>query len=143
MIGSILVVCVGNICRSPVGERLLKDRLPRLRVESAGLGALVGEPVDAQMAEVAAQHGLDVSGHAARQFSRDLARSFDLVLVMEPGHRAEILASAPELSGKTMAFDHWLGGTGIGDPYRRARDVHERAYEAIERAADAWKMKLA
>ncbi len=142
MISSVLVVCVGNICRSPVGERMLRAHRPGLRVESAGLGAVVGAGVDADMAAVAQARGLDVDGHAARQFGREMGAEYDLILVMEPGHRAEILRNAPELSGKTMTFDHWTGGRGIPDPYRREASFHARVYDLIEEAAGEWAKRL-
>src|SRR3989338_2222591 len=118
MIRSVLVVCVGNICRSPVGERLLQTLAPQIAVTSAGLGAFVGQPADATASEVAAAYGLDLRGHAARQFTPALGQAADLILVMEPGHKAQISRDTPQLSGKTMLFDHWSGANGIADPYR-------------------------
>ena len=58
MFNKILVVCVGNICRSPTGERLLKNYQPALTVDSAGLGALVGKGADERAANVALDHTL-------------------------------------------------------------------------------------
>jgi Protein-tyrosine-phosphatase len=69
MFNKILVVCVGNICRSPTGERLLKSYLPSLHVESAGLGALVGKGADDSAADIAALHNISLEGHCARQLS--------------------------------------------------------------------------
>ena len=65
----ILVVCVGNICRSPVGERVLADRLPHHQVSSAGIGALVGHGPDKTASDVAAARGVSLEGHIARQFT--------------------------------------------------------------------------
>ena len=59
MFEKILVVCVGNICRSPTGERLFRERLPGRQVSSAGVSALVDKPADKVASEVAQQHGLD------------------------------------------------------------------------------------
>lgn len=142
MIGSILVVCVGNICRSPVGERLLAARLPDMTVASAGLGALVGYPADELANDVAAERGLSLAGHAARQFTPELAAGYDLILVMEPKHKAEIVRTAPHLSGKTMLFDQWSGARGIDDPYRRSRDTHGRVQDEIAKAVDGWVQRL-
>lgn len=58
MFNNILVVCVGNICRSPTAERLLQRYHPELKVESAGLGALVGKGADPTAISVAAEHQL-------------------------------------------------------------------------------------
>lgn len=146
-VNAILVVCVGNICRSPVGERLLAARLLErgraITVTSAGIGALVGHAADATAAEVAQAHGLSLDGHVARQFSRALGAAQDLILVMEPGHRREIARTAPDLSGRVMQFDHWLGGAGIEDPYRRPRLIHEGVFARLSDAAESWAAKLA
>ncbi|WP_417626291.1 low molecular weight protein-tyrosine-phosphatase [Pararhodobacter aggregans] len=145
-VNHILVVCVGNICRSPVGERLLAKSLAESGaatvVTSAGIGALVGHAADETATEVAAEHGLSLDGHSARQFTRELGQQADLILVMEPGHRHEIARRAPDLSGRVMLFDHWVGGKGIPDPYRHPRAFHETVYDLIAKAADGWAGKL-
>ncbi|SNS30207.1 low molecular weight protein-tyrosine-phosphatase [Antarctobacter heliothermus] len=147
MFRSVLVVCVGNICRSPVGERLLSARLRNcgssISVSSAGIGALVGHCADETAAAVAAEHGVDLDGHVAQQFSRELGLDHDLILTMEPGHRREIIKVAPDLSGRVMLFDHWQGGKGIADPYRRSRQFHEEVFSLIDTAGSAWAAKLA
>lgn len=142
MIKSVLVVCVGNVCRSPLGERLLKERLPHLSISSAGIGALVGAAADADATAVAQGYGVSLDGHVARQFDAALAGGHDLILVMEPGHRRQILERAPELSGRVMLFDQWVGGKGIPDPYRRSREFHEATYALVVKAADAWAERL-
>ena len=81
MFNKILVVCVGNICRSPTGEALLKQKLPNHTIASAGVGALVGDPADAQASQVAQQHGVDLSTHVAQQLTSELAAQYDLMLV--------------------------------------------------------------
>lgn len=143
MIRSVLVVCVGNICRSPLGERILRATLPGIDVRSAGIAALVGHAADEMTQTIAAEHGLALDHHVARQFTSELGKASDLILVMEPGHRREITRRAPELSGRTMLFDHWTGGKGIADPYRKSRTVHEEVHAQIAAAADAWARRLA
>ena len=142
MIRSILVVCVGNICRSPVGERLLVEALPEHRISSAGLAALEGHAADADAAAAAAEIGLDLEGHVARQLTEEIGKSHDLILVMEPGHRADLARRFPQLSGRTMLFDHWTGGTGIHDPYRMPIEVHRATRDRIVEAAAAWATRL-
>jgi len=142
MIQSILVVCVGNICRSPVGERLLRRALPDFEITSAGLGAVVGAPADGRAAEAAAEIGLDVSGHIARQLTEEIGCKHDLILVMEAGHRAEISRRFPQLSGRVMLFDHWIGETGIADPYREPIEAHRLARDRIAEAAESWSKRL-
>ena len=138
------MVCVGNICRSPLGARLLSDALrgADISVSSAGIGALVGHSADATTAEVAQARGISLDGHVARQFTSDLGKAHDLILVMEPGHKREISRNAPELSGRVMLFDQWSGGTGIPDPYRKPRSFHESVHTQIHDAALAWAARL-
>lgn len=146
MFGSVLVVCVGNICRSPLGERLLRAELEKhgsdIQVTSAGLHALVGHAADSETSAVAESKGVSLAGHSARQFTEELGRQADLILVMEAGHKAEITRMAPALSGKTFLFDQWTGSRGIADPYRRSRDFHEAIFPQIRDAAVKWSEKL-
>lgn len=142
MIKSILVVCVGNICRSPAGERCLKARLPDVTFESAGIGALVGHSADQLASEVAAERGISLEGHVAQQFTVEMANKYDLILTMESGHRNEIVKLAPHLSGKIMLFDHWSGGKGIPDPFRKPLSFHREVFDKILIAADAWALRL-
>lgn len=139
---NILVVCVGNICRSPIGERLLTSKLPQTKVTSAGIAALVGHGADSTASEVAASNDVKLDGHIARQFTREIGEENDLILVMEPGHRRVIADMAPHLLGRTMLFDHWTGGGGIPDPYKRPREYHEKTFDLISVAAEAWAKRL-
>jgi protein-tyrosine phosphatase len=143
---SVLVVCVGNICRSPVAERVLSAKLAErgggIAVTSAGVGALVGHPADDTAAMVALANGVSLEGHLARQFTHQIGLAHDLILVMEPRHRQDIIKNAPDLSGRVMLFDHWRGGRGIPDPFRRAREFHETIFHQIDAAAADWATKL-
>lgn len=142
MVDSVLVVCVGNICRSPMGERMLKARLPGLAVSSAGLGALVGHEADEEAAKAAAEVGVDLGGHAARQLTAELGATHELILVMESGHRAEIARRWPQLTGRTLLFDQWTGGRGIADPYRKPAAFHRQVRDQISAASAAWADRL-
>lgn len=142
LVASVLVVCVGNVCRSPVGEALLKAACPHLVVSSAGLGALVGASADPVMAEAAGEIGLDLSDHVAKQLNRRLASAYDLVLVMEQSHREEIRKLYPEAAGRTMFFDQWVGRRGISDPYRKPLVVHRQIRDELLTAANAWVVRL-
>ncbi|MDU6442687.1 MAG: protein tyrosine phosphatase, partial [Pantoea sp.] len=123
MISSVLVVCVGNICRSPTGERLLKRALPEKRIASAGLSALKGYPADQTASEVAARHGLSLEGHHAQQLTASMCRDFDLILVMEKRHIEQVNRIDPAARGKTMLLGHWLNQQEIADPYRKSREA--------------------
>lgn len=108
MFDKILVVCVGNICRSPTGEYLLKALLPNKIIASAGVGALVGKPADKTALKVAKEHGVNMDQHVAQQLTSELCREFDLILVMEQGHINAVTNIAPEARGKTMLLSQWL-----------------------------------
>lgn len=142
MTETILVVCLGNICRSPVGERLLQARLPGCRVGSAGIAAMVGQGAEAQSAETAARHGLSLEGHVARQFTPELGAAHDLILVMEPGHLLHVGRYSPHLEERCHLFDHWTGARGIPDPYRRPAAFHDKVFARLAEAADAWAAHL-
>ncbi|MCY9849354.1 arsenate reductase/protein-tyrosine-phosphatase family protein [Pectobacterium jejuense] len=142
MFDSILVVCVGNICRSPTGERLLKQALPDKKIVSAGLGALVGKPADATATEVANQHNLSLEGHQAQQLTSTLCRQFDLILVMEKEHIDGVCRIAPEVRGKTMLFGRWSEQQEIADPYRKSREAFEFVYLQLEKSAQKWAQAL-
>lgn len=111
MFDSILVVCTGNICRSPIGERFLRRALPNKRIDSAGTGALVEHPADESAVKIAKVHGLSLEGHKGKQFTSSLARKYELILVMEKAHIEQIGRIAPEARGKTMLL---VNGWNIG-----------------------------
>ena len=142
MFNKILVVCVGNICRSPTAERLLRQYHPQITVESAGLGALVGKGADASAVNVAASHALSLEGHCARQVTGRLCRDYDLILAMEKRHIASLHEMATEMRGKVMLFGHWDNERDIPDPYRKSREAFEAVYALLERSARQWAQAL-
>ena len=146
MFNKILVVCVGNICRSPSGERILQVKLPNKQIASAGVGTaksgLASKSADKMAAEVALDHGYSLDGHQAQQVTSELCRGYDLILVMEKGHIDAVTRIAPEARGKTMLFGQWIGQQDIPDPYRQSKEAFDHAYELIEKAADAWAKKI-
>ncbi|MBD7851404.1 protein tyrosine phosphatase [Klebsiella pneumoniae] len=113
MFNSILVLCTGNICRSPIAERILRDFFPEKEIDSAGLGALVGKPADASAINVAEKNGISLQGHKGRQFTAEMGRRYQLILVMERMHLEQVSNIAPELRGKTMLLGHWNGNKDI------------------------------
>ncbi|WP_332872062.1 arsenate reductase/protein-tyrosine-phosphatase family protein [Pseudogemmobacter bohemicus] len=135
-------MCVGNICRSPLGERVLAAALPQHPITSAGLAAVVGHGADETAAMVAAESGISLADHVARQLTAEIGAAHDLILVMEPGHRGEIGRRFPQLAGRTMLFDHWTGAIGIADPYRKPADFHRETRDLILAAGAAWATRL-
>ncbi|NLS13544.1 low molecular weight phosphotyrosine protein phosphatase [Vibrio sp. SM6] len=146
MFNKILVVCVANICRSPIGERMLQDLLPNKQIASAGIAAeksrMVGKPADPLSVEVAAEHGIDVSNHQSRQITASMCAEYDLILVMEKGHIDALGQIAPEARGKTMLFGQWIGQKDIPDPYRQSKEAFDFACKLIYESAQAWAKKL-
>lgn len=132
MFSSILVVCIGNICRSPMAEALLRQMLPAARVSSAGLGALVGRPAEPFAQELMRERGIDISAHRARQITAELVRDSELVLVMESGQVRDLERVSGTARGRTFRLGHW-GDFEIPDPYEQPREAFERALREIER----------
>lgn len=139
---SILVICVGNICRSPVAAALFKRNLPEWRVSSAGLRAVVGSGIDLAAAAVAWANGVVIDDHVAQQFSYDLGRQYDLILVQEKGHRQAIINEAPQLSGRVMQLGKWKGDMDIPDPYQKSHAFHAEVFERISESVVAWSDRL-
>ncbi|CAM8065930.1 protein-tyrosine-phosphatase [Klebsiella michiganensis] len=142
MFDTILVVCTGNICRSPIGERFLRQALPNKKIDSAGTSALVEHSADDSAVRIAEKHGISLEGHKGQQFTSKLARQYDLILVMEKCHLEQIGRSAPEVRGKTMLFGQWLNQREIPDPYRKSDEAFASVYELIEQAGLLWAEKL-
>ncbi|MCO6524962.1 MAG: hypothetical protein J6562_08060 [Candidatus Schmidhempelia sp.] len=142
MFNSILVVCVGNICRSPIGERLFKKIYNNKRITSAGLAALVDKPADPKSVEVAKKYGLSLEGHKAQQLTKELCLNHDLILVMENRHVEGVCHIAPEVRGKVMLFGHWLNRQEIPDPYRQDKQAFEHAYSLLQQSSVLWSKKL-
>lgn len=145
MFDHILIVCTGNICRSPIAAAMFRKRLPERHFDSAGLSALVGQGVEPKALQLALADDLDVAGHQARQLNGDMLTNADLVLVMSDGQRREIGSRWPEMLGKTMRLGQWLeDGTGrdIPDPYRKSHEVFKHVHQLLLQATDGWASRL-
>lgn len=142
MFDRILVVCDGNICRSPTVAAMLSELKPGKTVSSAGLVGLVGQDMEATARAVAEENGLDCGSHVARKLDSELCRDSDLILVMESRQKERLGRAFPEASGKTFLLTHWNGGHDIPDPYKRGRDAFERIYPPMREATKAWAEKL-
>lgn len=140
MFKRILVVCIGNICRSPTAEALINDRFGGRGIvaTSAGLSAVKGAPVDASALALLNEHGLSHSDHVARQISSGILADADLVLVMEKSHLRSIQTQYPQVSGKTFLLGKWVGDQDVPDPYRQQRPAFEHAYRIIDQAVQGW-----
>ena len=145
MFDHLLIICAGNLCRSPLAEVMMRDRLARsgkpVEVRSAGLIAALDDPADDMIRLVAAGHGLDLSAHRSRPIDPELVRWADLVLVMERVHRRHLLELDPSSAGKVYLLGHW-GGIEIPDPYRQGREACEAVYHQIATAVELWLLRL-
>lgn len=134
---SVLTVCIGNICRSPMAEGLLAAGLPQLRVFSAGTGALVGRPADATARRLMQLRGIDISGHVAQQVSQLLCRQADLILVMDRDQRRHLETAYPFVRGKVFRIAEFEGHD-VPDPYGKDEAAFEHALALIDAGACAW-----
>ncbi len=143
MFGNILVVCVGNICRSPMAAALLRQVLAPQGIEvgSAGISALVAQPADPLAREVLQEQGLDLSAHRARQLTPALSRAADLILVMEAGHKKAVEAIDPSARGKIYRWGEWAGFE-VPDPYQRPREAFEQTLVLLREGLQGWLPKL-
>ncbi|QTF91390.1 low molecular weight protein-tyrosine-phosphatase [Halomonas sp. BM-2019] len=145
MFERILVLCTGNICRSPVAGAMLAERLPHKLIETAGLNALEGQGVEPKARALAESAGLDVSAHKARQVTSEILQGADLVLVMSDGQRMAVGQMDPAALGKTMLFGRWLDagqGREIPDPYRKSQEAFQQVHQLLTQSADSWVGKL-
>jgi protein-tyrosine phosphatase len=110
---SILVVCTGNICRSPVGEAVLQSQFSEeVAVSSAGTHAVVGAPAEPEVQEFLRREIGSEANHTARQLTKELAESSDLILTMTEEHRSWIARTAPRAVRRvftTIEFAHITG----------------------------------
>lgn len=121
-VSRILVVCTGNICRSPVAERLLAQRLREtgiegVRVESAGLRAHAGRDMEPRARELLTRHGADAAGFASRGIREVDLGGIDLVLTATEAQRRRIVATEPTAPARVRTLLGLTGGGDLVDPF--------------------------
>ena len=144
----LLVVCLGNICRSPMAEGALRARIEaaglgrRVEVDSAGLGNWhAGQPPDRRAIKCAAGHGVDISGLKARQITDADYTAFDVLLCADADVLYTVRAHAP--AGATAHTELLLDWSGLGanaqipDPYTLNAAAFEHAWDLVDSAAQA------
>ncbi len=146
MIESILFVCTGNLCRSPMAEVLMRARLAadggHCRVASAGLAARVGEPAAPLAIELLARRGLDLAIHRARRITRKIALEHNLILVMEQQQHCELLRSWPILRGRVHRLDDAPEAGDIPDPWGQPFEVYVQVLARIDSCIGDWRERL-
>ena len=139
------MVCLGNICRSPLAEGILKSKAAARKlnweVDSAGTSFWhAGEAPDPRSVEIAKKKGLDISNQKARQFLRKDFEKFDLILVMDSSNYQDVIALAGQEEQKQkveliMNFVKPGYNQNVPDPYWD-NDGFEKVYEMLDRACE-------
>ncbi|KML49990.1 protein tyrosine phosphatase [Burkholderia cepacia] len=143
-VATLLVVCIGNVCRSPMAEALFRARLPGVDVQSAGLGARDGQPADPHAVDLMRERGLDIAAHRARRVPPGLATRADLILTMDADQQRWLERRLPALRGRVFLLgmpdpsSGRMHGSDIPDPYLGPRASFERSLRLIERGVAAW-----
>ncbi|HJV48205.1 MAG TPA: low molecular weight protein-tyrosine-phosphatase [Geothrix sp.] len=140
-IRSVLVLCVGNHCRAPIAEGLLRAALsPAIQVGSAGLKALVDCPAAPEAARIMREHGHDISSHRGRQMTPELAMGADLILVMDANQKEWCTQLVPAARGRIFLLGHWLSTPPleIEDPFGHGPEAFSRVYKDIHQSVSAW-----
>jgi len=149
---SVLFVCMGNICRSPLAEGALRAEAQRLgldvHADSAGTGGWhVGEPPDRRARAVALRNGIDISHLRARQVSADDFLRFDHVIALDLDNLAMLEALRPAASHARLSllFDHVPGreGEAVADPYYGDAEHFDRTWAEVTLAAAALLRRIA
>jgi len=153
----ICVVCLGNICRSPMGERVLAAEFAeaglagKVVVDSAGTGDWhIGEAMDHRARTELARRGLGGDGHESRQIQPDWLDGYDLLLAMDRSNLAALLAMArsrPELSGRIAMLRDFdpaaADGAEVPDPYYGGPEDYADVFELVDAAAKGLVSRLA
>lgn len=149
---SVLFVCLGNICRSPLAEAAFRAEIERLgldaEADSAGTGDWhVGEPPDRRAQEVARRNGVDISGYRARQVTQGDFHRFTHVVALDTRNFADLEALRPEgaPASLTLLLDHVEGrrGQAVADPYYGAADGFDTTWADVTSGARALARLLA
>jgi protein-tyrosine phosphatase len=149
---SVVFVCLGNICRSPLGEGIFRAKVAeaglshRFEIDSAGTSAYhVGEAPDPGSVRVARTHGIDISAQQSRQFIAEDLQNFDYVIAMDPSNYSNIQRLA-DRSDTALGGQLWLlrnfeessDGTGpdigVPDPWGGGAGGFDNVYDIVDRS---------
>ncbi len=146
----ILMVCLGNICRSPLAHGILQSKLPEYRfyVDSAGTANYhVGSPPDSRSIDVARSHGIDISTQRGRQFKVQDFDTFDYIYVMDQSNYSDVIRLArnqEDISKVKLILDEDGSSTleRVPDPYYGDRSDFENVFDLLNSACNSIVKKL-
>ncbi|MCS7258189.1 MAG: low molecular weight protein arginine phosphatase [candidate division WOR-3 bacterium] len=144
---TILFVCSGNSCRSPMAEALMKKILNeekpqfpiKIRTASCGTIALNNMPPSENAVKVLSEYGIDLTGHRTRRISKSAIKNADLILVMEKAHKEKILEIMPNAQTKTFLISEFASGSSkeivdpIGMSINGYRNVANDLYDLLKK----------
>lgn len=139
----VLVLCTGNICRSPIAAYLLREaKIPNINVTSAGLDALTGQEATPDMTEIAASWGIDMKDHRSKPATLEILRSADIIFTATQQHQQQVIQLDPRAKRKTHLIAEGIGETDIPDPYQRGGDMYRIVADLIRRSMEGWSLRI-
>jgi len=139
--GRILVVCTGNICRSPMAEAFIRHELDRrgiggVSVESSGVAGWEDSPPTPEVADALLEYGLDVAAHRARRLDRAMVQSAELVVGLASEHRDAVVGLVPEAAARTFTLKELVHLLELAGPQRADGDPEHVLHSSVSAAAD-------
>ncbi|HQX02631.1 MAG TPA: low molecular weight protein-tyrosine-phosphatase [Flavobacterium sp.] len=146
----ILMVCLGNICRSPLAEGILASKLPKEKffVDSAGTGHWhVGNPPDKRSILTAERNGINISNQRGKLFKPSFFKEYDHIYVMDTSNYADVISMAPNEEAKQkvmLILDELFPGENVDvpDPYHGIQSNFDQVFEMLEEACDTIATKM-
>jgi protein-tyrosine phosphatase len=145
---SVLFVCKGNICRSPLAEVYFQSLVDkdgrRMTVRSAGLETTPGKPAHVKAKGVALEHRLSLEAHATTQVHTELIEKSDLIVVMEIVQKDRIQRLYPKADGKVVLLGRFdsVGSLEIADPYSGTSEDFQSCFQQMSRCCDVLAARL-
>jgi protein-tyrosine phosphatase len=142
------MVCLGNICRSPIAHGIMADILPNSFIDSAGTGSYhIGSPPDPRSIQVAQDNGIDISHQSARQFQSSDFAKFDHIFVMDRQNYRDVIAKANQQGDidkvELLCAAADMGMRPVPDPYYGGDEGFQNVFDLVKTAchciAEQWK----